>query len=436
MAVRFTHPEAPALASGDARAPTGGARVRRVAELGLLGALLSLPLAPTPVSASAPVHVYSVQPNAGPNTGGTTVTIQGSGFQGGAQVKFGGTPVAGSGITPTSMTAVSPSVASSYGAFPVEVDNPDTGRSPEQVFFNYYERLPDLGQVPASGVHAATHDLVNDAQLDVFITGNGDGALHHTFNTNVRPTWSPWENLGGVLTSAPSAVSWGNQNRIDVFARGSDYGLWHAWWDGTRWGGWEPLGGVLNSDPAVTSWGSGRLDVFAAGQDGGLWHRFYAGSWSEWEPLGGQMIASPGSVSWGPNRIDIFVQGLDHAVWHKWWNGAWGGWESLAGGISQSPDVASTGVGDLEVYALGAAQNLYHAPYFGGWRAWRAEGQFWNGNWVYGPGVVSQGFVLGVDTFEVGSDRAVWHTVTSAAAPPHAQVRSGGPSATNPRAPR
>lgn len=43
-----------------------------------------------------------------------------------------------------------------------------------------------------------------------------------------------WKSLGGVLTSDPAAVSWGN-NRIDVFARGIDNALWHTWWDGHSW---------------------------------------------------------------------------------------------------------------------------------------------------------------------------------------------------------
>lgn len=42
-------------------------------------------------------------------------------------------------------------------------------------------------------------------------------------------TWSGWESLGGTLTSAPAAVSWG-PNRIDVFVKGTDNALWHKWW--------------------------------------------------------------------------------------------------------------------------------------------------------------------------------------------------------------
>ena len=40
--------------------------------------------------------------------------------------------------------------------------------------------------------------------------------------------WSNWENLGGTITSAPAAVSWG-PNRIDVFARGQNQNLIHMY---------------------------------------------------------------------------------------------------------------------------------------------------------------------------------------------------------------
>ncbi len=43
--------------------------------------------------------------------------------------------------------------------------------------------------------------------------------------------WSGWENLGGVLTSAPGCSSWG-VNRIDCFVRGTNSAMWHKWWSG------------------------------------------------------------------------------------------------------------------------------------------------------------------------------------------------------------
>jgi hypothetical protein len=135
--------------------------------------------------------------------------------------------------------------------------------------------------------------------------------------------------LGGTLISPPEVVSW-DEDRIDVFAVGTDSALWHRWWDGSSWGGWESLGGVLESTPKAVSWSAGRLDVFAVGTDSALWHRWWDGSsWGGWESLGG-LLESPlngprlspaalDAVAWAANRLDIFVVGTDSAMWHKWW---------------------------------------------------------------------------------------------------------------------
>ena len=48
-----------------------------------------------------------------------------------------------------------------------------------------------------------------------------------------RRQWSNWEDLGGIITSAPAVSSW-QRNRLDVFARGQNQSLWHLYWDGSR----------------------------------------------------------------------------------------------------------------------------------------------------------------------------------------------------------
>ena len=169
-------------------------------------------------------------------------------------------------------------------------------------------------------------------RLDVFTRGTNDALWHKWWDGS---SWSPgWENLGGVSTSSPGAVSWG-PNRIDTFVRGTDNALWHKWWDGSSWSSWESLGGGLTSAPTVSSWSNNRLDVFVKGTDNALWHKWWDGSsWSGWESLGGVLTSAPGAVSWGPNRIDVFVKGTDNALWHKWFDGSWSSWESLSGEVA------------------------------------------------------------------------------------------------------
>jgi hypothetical protein len=99
-----------------------------------------------------------------------------------------------------------------------------------------------------------------------------------------------------------------------------DNHLGHMWWNGS-WGGWQDLGGTLTSAPAVASWGPNRLDVFVRGQDDGLWHKSWNGTkWSDWDqPITGKFQGAPAAVSWGPDRIDVFVRGMDNHVGHAWW---------------------------------------------------------------------------------------------------------------------
>jgi predicted Zn-dependent protease len=52
--------------------------------------------------------------------------------------------------------------------------------------------------------------------------------------------------------------------------------MWHKWWDGSAWRGWENLGGILTSAPAAVSWGLNRIDTFVRGTDNAMWHKWWA----------------------------------------------------------------------------------------------------------------------------------------------------------------
>ncbi len=136
-----------------------------------------------------------------------------------------------------------------------------------------------------------------------------------------RPTpgWSDWEDLGGVLTSAPAVASW-QANRLDVFGRGQNQALWHKWWDGSRWSQWEDLGGgPITSGPAAASTSANRLEIFARGQRNQLLFRTWNGDrWSAWESLGGVITSEPSAVSWGGRRLDVFARGQNNHLWHIW----------------------------------------------------------------------------------------------------------------------
>jgi hypothetical protein len=408
--------------------------MRKVSSLGRLGlvtvlslSLTSFGLAATVIVAEAAAPtVTGIGPQAGPNTGTTSVKIVGTGFMSGATTTFGGVgPVSTTFIDSTQLLVNPPSVSPSFGAFQVVVTNPDHTSSGQNVFFNYFEMLPS----GAATSLAAVANPNQPARMDVFIKGSDNG-LWHTSSANNDGVWTSWSSLGGGLSSAPTAVSWQDGQRIDVFARGTDSGLWHRWLDGSGWHGWEGLGGILAGAPVATSWGPGRLDVFTRGTDNGLWHKWWDGSrWNGWEGLGGVLTSDPGGVSWGPPdrrvgpppsfRIDVFVRGTDNGVWHKWYDSRWHGWEGLGGSLATAPAASSTEVGDLEVFGLGtdAGSSLMHLPYFNRWLGWRSEGySYWTPSyWTFGVGTVSASIMFGADVFLVAGDGNVWHSMVHGA---------------------
>lgn len=180
------------------------------------------------------------------------------------------------------------------------------------------------------------------------------------------PAWSEWEDLGGVLTSAPAVSSW-QANRVDVFARGQNLAMWHKYWSATRWSDWEDIGGSFTSAPAAVSWSPNRIDIFGRGQNQNLWHKYWDTlRWGDWEDLGGGPITSgPAAASTGVNRLEVFARGQENQLLFRTWNGSrWTQWQSLGGIITSEPAAVSWGGNRLDVFARGQNNHLWHI-----WRA-------------------------------------------------------------------
>jgi hypothetical protein len=265
----------------------------------------------------------------------------------------------------------------------------------------------DLGGIITSAPAVASWQ---SNRLDCFVRGQDSHMWHKWWNGS---SWSGWEDLGGIIIDAPAAVSWG-PNRIDCFVRGMNNHMFHKWWNGTSWSGWEDLGGIITSAPAVASWQSNRLDCFAKGADNHMWHKWWNGtSWSGWEDLGGIIDGSPAAVSWGPNRIDCFVSGMNNHMFHKWWNGSsWSGWEDLGGIISAGPAVASRGQNRLDCFVKGQNNGLWYKwidtsivhGHAGTWSGWHSLGGILDNE----PAAVSWG-PNRIDCFVRGMNNHMFH---------------------------
>lgn len=238
-------------------------------------------------------------------------------------------------------------------------------------------------------------------RIDVVVRGTDSAVYHKWWNGS---SWNGYENLGGLIQGAPTICSWAN-GRLDIFATGLNHHLWHRWYQG-GWSNWEDLGGVLSSEPAAVSWGNGRIDVFARGMDSTLYHMWYDGHWHSWESLGGVCGSGPAVASWAGNRLDCFVQGMDHHLWHKWWNGsAWSGWEDLGGTVQGSPGAVSWGPNRIDVFYPGKNFAMMH-------KWW--NGSVWSGEENLGGGLssgvgVSSWAAGRLDCFVEGTDSSMYH---------------------------
>lgn len=235
-------------------------------------------------------------------------------------------------------------------------------------------------------------------RLDVFAKRVMNGDVWHKWWDGME--WSNWESLGGPVSSAPAAVSWG-KNRIDLFARGMHNEAAHKWLEGNNWSNWENLGGPISSAPSATCWGANRIDLFARGMHNELAHKWWNGkNWSSWENLGGLLSSAPSAVSWGYNRIDCFALDFNNSVIHIWWDGSsWSNWEDLGGQFLSSPTASSFRKNRIDLFVINSENHLCHRWWDGNtWNYWEDLG----GELAYAPAATSRGFnridVIGVNS--------------------------------------
>lgn len=217
-------------------------------------------------------------------------------------------------------------------------------------------------------------------RIDVFYIGQSGHMLHRWWNGE----WSEEEDYGGdwIRTSCPGVASplrgaagapppVPPPDRIDVFARGTNFHLWHMRYEQGWPEAWRDLGGgELLGDPTAVSWGGHRVDVFyPSSQNSYLGHRWSddGDAWSAEEILYRGEGGAPGApASWGANRIDLFcplASGSTLALGHRWWDGARWNEEYLGDRDVLSCAAASWGSGRLDAFYVTGDGQLKHRWY-------------------------------------------------------------------------
>lgn len=262
-----------------------------------------------------------------------------------------------------------------------------------------------------------------DGRLEAFAVGT-DFGLYHNWQVSPGGAWSGWNPLGGVLTGEP-AVGRNLDGRLEVFARGTDDALWHISQvaAGGAWSGWNSLGGVITSTPWVIQNIDGRLEVFARGTDGALWHRWQMapgaplafeargidGAWSAWTSLSGVITSDPAVAQNNDGRLEAFARGTDNAVWHDWQGAPDGAWSGW-----NSLNGVITGIPAVSRNADGRLEIFARGSDFGLYHNWQVSTGGWSGWNPLGGVITSDPFAAlngdgRIEVFARGLDNALWH---------------------------
>jgi hypothetical protein len=243
--------------------------------------------------------------------------------------------------------------------------------------------------------------------------------------------WTDWQDLGGVILSAPSVAS-RDTGKMTVVARGPDNQLMYRYYNqGIGWNDdWLPLGGEAMYDPVIVSDDPDRYTVFRVGPQQRIWRRSFSGSaydrddngWGNWEQVAGVNTAWSGlaAASRRPGQIELFTQDQrNESLWitvpaggdvqmtslggtfngtpaaiarpdscrvdllardakssmlhHRALTGEeWTPWTPLDGLVLSGPAVASPSNDRLEVFAKGDAHKICSRSHKNGsWSAWQ-----------------------------------------------------------------
>ena len=191
--------------------------------------------------------------------------------------------------------------------------------------------------------------------------------------------------LGGIHTSNLAVERNGGAiNHLEVFAVGTDNEMYHIWQNapfsngttsGDSWSNWESLGGNHTSDPSVVRNLDGRLEVFALGTDYAVYHMWQpasaSGPWSAWERLpASPFTSSPVAVRDQFGTLQVFLVDSSGNIVSRVQRDQGSNWgprdpDTGAGAVSLgdpwtgkvNPIVASA-VGPLEIFIRGPLNNL------------------------------------------------------------------------------
>lgn len=213
-----------------------------------------------------------------------------------------------------------------------------------------------LGAEPAAAAPDITPVKVAASPLGeghaVYVRGSDGRVWWRTVQDFADPQYSTtWRPVPDTVGSGPDVVPISAEQTL-LAARSTGNSLVVRWQDQTRFGPWQNLGGIITSAPALMVDDTDRIWVFARGADNGVWYRVRGGDglWQPWQTIGGGLTSAPDPVAnFGPR---VFGRGLDGVLWARTFDGGvWQPWSRVGRAVtSASSTVTSDLVFQIQFY--------------------------------------------------------------------------------------
>ncbi|MBO9727060.1 MAG: hypothetical protein J7623_00330 [Chitinophaga sp.] len=289
------------------------------------------------------------------------------------------------------------------------LNNEDHPFNPNDVIAlnQFYGNTPGVYNVPTATYRKGTKEL------HLFLRSKTNTLLEKIYTPGTG--WSAWNDLGGTLTSDPSATS-RDENDIVVVARGANNNVIYTTWSaGQGWSQWGNKGGSIASAPNVASRGADHLTILARGTNDVLQTIYNdAGVWYNWQNFATSVYSTPTSVSRYPNHIEMYARdnknGMLQGIWTK--ESDQTVWQNLGGAIYSAPTGVARGYNNIDVFAQGSNHQLITTNWSvaGNWNDWNRIG-----NNIYSAPAVASPDSLSMDIFAKGpSDNLIQRTWTKA----------------------
>ena len=191
------------------------------------------------------------------------------------------------------------------------------------------------------------------------------------YRSDAGSGWSGWTSLGGYLTSSPAAASLGD-GHVRVFGRGAAGELWSRELRGGQWSDWIGHGGVLTAPPTATAIpDENRVEVWVRGTDTHVYYQSLTRG-SGAAPYQHHGVVACSAIALPPERAatdPAFGTFVDNSGTPRMLESSWN--RSLSGAFTSTPAVLFAGE-DVLVAGRGTDNALWvweGGPGYGSWRS-------------------------------------------------------------------